>query len=71
MLVSSFLFGTISMFLRANKTLGVTGLGATLIAALLGGSQVAASGNGGQGPALAVDFFVLNLLLYSAVLVPG
>jgi sterol desaturase/sphingolipid hydroxylase (fatty acid hydroxylase superfamily) len=71
MLVSSFLLGTISTFLRANKTLGVTGLGCTLIAALLGGSQVAAAGYGEQdGPALAIDFFVLNLLLYSAVLVP-
>ena len=69
MLVASFLFGTMSTFLRANKTLGVTGLACTLIAALLGGSQVAA-GQGGKGPALAVDFFVLNLLLYSAVLVP-
>ena len=70
MLVSSFLFGTISSFLRANKTLGVTGLGCTLVAALLGGSQVAAAGYGDEGPALAIDFFVLNLLLYSAVLVP-
>jgi sterol desaturase/sphingolipid hydroxylase (fatty acid hydroxylase superfamily) len=70
MLVASFLFGTISSFLRANKTLAVTGLACTLVAALLGGSQAAAVYDGPNRPALAIDFFVLNLLLYSAVLVP-
>jgi sterol desaturase/sphingolipid hydroxylase (fatty acid hydroxylase superfamily) len=70
MLVASFLFGTISSFLRANKTLAVTGLACTLVAALFGGSQAAAVYDGPNRPALAIDFFVLNLLLYSAVLVP-
>jgi sterol desaturase/sphingolipid hydroxylase (fatty acid hydroxylase superfamily) len=71
MLVSSFLLGTVSAFLRANKALALTGIGFTLLAALLGGSRVAPAATM-QDPSswIAVDFFVLNLLLYSAVFVP-
>jgi hypothetical protein len=39
-LVAAFLLGTVSAFLRANKTLALTGIGFTLAAALIGGSQV-------------------------------
>ncbi len=70
-LVTSFLLGSVSAVLRANKTLAVTGLGFTLAAALLGGSSVALAGSvEGRESWLALDFFVLNLLLYSAVFVP-
>lgn len=70
-LVASFVLGSISAVLRANKTLAITGIGSTLAAALLGGSHVETSGSSGATPSwLAVDFFVLNLLLYSAVFVP-
>ncbi len=70
-LVSSFLLGTVSAFLRANKALALTGIGFTLVAALLGGSRVApAAAIEDPSSWLAVDFFVLNLLLYSAVFVP-
>src|SRR5688572_29305716 len=40
-LVASFLLGSASAFLRANKLLALTGIGFTLAAALLGGSGVA------------------------------
>jgi len=70
-LVVSFLLGSISAVLRANKTLAVIGIGCTLWAALLGGSRAQAGGGAGDGLSwLAVDFFVLNLLLYSAIFVP-
>jgi lathosterol oxidase len=69
-LVTSFLFGSISAVRRANKTLALTGLGFTLAAALLGGSRAAAGPVEGPASWIAVDFFVLNLLLYSAVFVP-
>ena len=68
-LVASFLTGSISAVLRANKTLAAVGIGSTLAAALLGGSQAGAGQAQGSAP-LAVDFFVLNLLLYSAIFVP-
>jgi lathosterol oxidase len=69
-LVTSFLLGSVSAVLRANKTLALTGLGFTLLAALLGGSAAVSAPAPGRESWLAVDFFVLNLLLYSAVFVP-
>jgi len=69
-LVASFLLGTVSAFLRANKALALIGIGFTLAAALLGGSQVPVGGEVTGRSWLGVDFFVLNLLLYSAVFIP-
>ncbi len=70
-LVGSFVLGSISAVLRANKALAFIGIGLTLAAALLGGSQAAAIAQApGGGSWLALDFFVLNLLLYSAVFIP-
>ena len=69
-LVASFLLGSTSIFLRANKMLGLTGIGFTLAAALIGGSQVPVDGERLTGTWLGLDFFVLNLLLYSAVFIP-
>src|SRR5262245_51527311 len=43
-LVASFLLGSVSAFLRANKTLALIGIGSTLVAALLGGSTVPVNG---------------------------
>lgn len=70
-LVAAFVLGSISAVLRRNKALALIGLGCTLAAALLGGSQPHADEAAGREDSwLAVDFFVLNLLLYSAVFVP-
>ena len=72
-LVASFLLGTVSAFLRGNKMLALVGIGFTLAAALLGGSSVPVeTGDGALGRSswLGVDFFVLSLLLYSAVFIP-
>ena len=69
-LVASFLLGTVSAFLRANKTLALVGIGFTLAASLLGGSQAPIGGDATGRSWFGVDFFVLNLLLYSAVFVP-
>ena len=69
-LVASFLLGTISAFLRANKMLALIGIGFTLAAALLGGSQLPVGSGSIHGSWLGLDFFVLNLLLYSAVFIP-
>ena len=70
LLVASFLLGTISAWLRANKMLALTGIAFTLVAALIGGSQVAAPPDEAGASWLGVDFFVLNLVLYSAVFIP-
>jgi lathosterol oxidase len=69
-LVLSFLLGSASAFLRANKALALTGIGFTLAAALFGGSRVPIEDGGGSGASLTLDFSVLNLMLYSAVFIP-
>ena len=69
-LVGAFLLGTISLSLRQNKALGVAGIAFTLAAALLGGSEVPVDRVRGSGPFLGLDWFLLNLMLYSAVFVP-
>jgi sterol desaturase/sphingolipid hydroxylase (fatty acid hydroxylase superfamily) len=70
-LVASFLLGSVSAVLRANKTLALIGIGFTLAAALLGGSRIVPGALAPEaGSGLTLDFFVLNLLLYSAVFVP-
>jgi sterol desaturase/sphingolipid hydroxylase (fatty acid hydroxylase superfamily) len=69
-LVTSFLLGSVSAVLRANKALAFIGIGFTLAAALLGGSGVPVEGDVGNASWLGLDFFVLNLLLYSAIFIP-
>jgi sterol desaturase/sphingolipid hydroxylase (fatty acid hydroxylase superfamily) len=69
-LVASFLLGSVSACLRRNKMLAFVGIGSTLAAALLGGSQVPIEGEiRGRAP-FGLDFFVLNLMLYAAVFIP-
>ncbi|MEX2142137.1 MAG: hypothetical protein WD894_22915, partial [Pirellulales bacterium] len=69
-LVASFLLGSASVCLRYNKALGLTGISLTLIAALLGGSRIPIDGELTEGPFLGLDWFLLNLILYSLVYVP-
>ena len=69
-LVWSFIAGVISVCLRRRKILGMTGISLTLVAALLGGSRVPIDGELQSGPFLGLDWFVLNLIAYSAVFVP-
>ncbi len=58
-LVGSFLMGTISICLRHNKALGLIGITLTLLAALLGGSQVPLGGEVTTEPFLGLDWFLL------------
>jgi lathosterol oxidase len=69
-LVSAFLLGVLSVCLRRAKWLGMTGIALTLLAALLGGSQVPIEGELTDGPFLGLDWFLLNLIAYSAVFIP-
>jgi sterol desaturase/sphingolipid hydroxylase (fatty acid hydroxylase superfamily) len=69
-LVWSFAAGVISVCLRRRKILGMTGIGLTLVAALLGGSHVPLEGELRSGPFLGLDWFLLNLMAYSAVFIP-
>lgn len=69
-LVSGFVLGAISLTLRRNKALGTVAITATLASALLGGSQVPLEGELRTGPFVGLDWFLLNLIVYSAVFVP-
>ena len=69
-LVGAFVLGAISLSLRRNKMLGTIGVLCTLIAALLGGSRVPVEGELQQGPFLGLDWFLLNLIVYSAIFIP-
>jgi sterol desaturase/sphingolipid hydroxylase (fatty acid hydroxylase superfamily) len=69
-LVSSFLLGSLSAVLRRNKMLGLTGISLTLVASLLGGAQAPLGEVESNRSYLGLDFFVLNLILYSAVFIP-
>jgi lathosterol oxidase len=69
-LVTSFLLGALSVCLRHRKILGLSGIVLTLLAALLGGSRVPLEGELTQGPFLGLDWFLLNLVAYSAVFIP-
>lgn len=69
-LVAAFVLGAVSLSLRRNKALGTVGVVATLGAALLGGSRIEVDGELRDGPFLGLDWFLLNLIAYSAVFVP-
>lgn len=69
-LVSAFLFGALSVCLRRHRALGAMGIGFTLLAALLGGSRVPIEGELTTGPFLGLDWFLLNVIVYSAVFIP-
>ena len=69
-LVAAFLLGIVSLTLRRNKLLGLVGITCTVLAAVLGGTtdlrQVSTTDSG----VLGLDWFLLNMLLYSAIYVP-
>jgi sterol desaturase/sphingolipid hydroxylase (fatty acid hydroxylase superfamily) len=69
-LVSAFLLGTLSVCLRHGSILGMSGMGLVLLAALLGGSRVPLDGERTHGPFLGLDWFLLNLIAYSAIFIP-
>ncbi len=69
-LVAAFVLGAVSLTLRRNKMLGTVGVVCTLAAALLGGSRVPVEGELRQGPFLGLDWFLLNLIVYSVIFIP-
>ena len=68
-LVSGFILGLLSTFLRRNKRLGLTGIALTTAGTLLGGSGAEIGATGGTR-ALGLDWFLLNLLVLALLFVP-
>ena len=69
-IAAAMLLGLISAFLRRKKVLALTGMLLALAATLLGGASVPINGPLGDGPAIGLDWFLLDLLLMTLLFSP-
>ncbi len=69
-IAAAMLLGVISAFLRRKKVLALTGMLLALAATLLGGASVPINGPLGDGPAIGLDWFLLDMLLMTLVFSP-
>jgi sterol desaturase/sphingolipid hydroxylase (fatty acid hydroxylase superfamily) len=71
LILGAIALGVVSAFLRRKKILGLTGMSFALFAALLGGSSVAINETTlHAGPAIGLDWFLLDLLLMTLIFSP-
>jgi sterol desaturase/sphingolipid hydroxylase (fatty acid hydroxylase superfamily) len=70
LIIGALVFGVIGSLLRRKKTLAVTGFLFAIAATLLGGSSVKVNGNLHDGPAIGLDWFLLDLFLMALIYVP-
>ena len=70
LLVGAFVLSAMSLVLRKGRALGTTGLTATMLAALLGGSKATALVPDPSPIFFGLDFFVLNVLFTGFLFVP-
>ena len=69
-IVGAAAFGIISSILRKKRVLALTGLLLAMTAAALGGSSVQINESLQDGPAIGLDWFLLDLLLTAVIFVP-
>jgi sterol desaturase/sphingolipid hydroxylase (fatty acid hydroxylase superfamily) len=70
LIVAAVLCGVIAAILRRKKVLSLTGIFLALAAAALGGSSVPINQTLTNGPAIGLDWFLLDLLLMALIYVP-
>jgi len=70
LIVGAVLLGIISSILRRKKILGLTGTLLAIAATALGGSSVRINPNLRDGPAIGLDWFLLDMLLMAIIYVP-
>jgi sterol desaturase/sphingolipid hydroxylase (fatty acid hydroxylase superfamily) len=70
LILGATVFGILSSILRRKKILAVTGLLLAIAATALGGSSVRINETLHDGPAIGLDWFLLDLLLTAAIYVP-
>lgn len=70
LIVGAFLFGIIASALRKKKTLAFTGMLLAIGATALGGSSVQINENLHNGPAIGLDWFLLDMFLMGIIYVP-
>ncbi|HXC49951.1 MAG TPA: sterol desaturase family protein [Candidatus Limnocylindrales bacterium] len=69
-IVAAIVLGVISAMLRRKKVLGLTGMLFALGATLLGGASVPINDTLHDGPAIGLDWFLLDLLLMTLIFSP-
>jgi len=70
LIVGAIVFAIISSIRRKKKTLALTGMLLAITATALGGSSVQINGPLHSGPAIGLDWFLLDLLLMALIYVP-
>ncbi|MBS1963724.1 MAG: sterol desaturase family protein [Bdellovibrionales bacterium] len=70
LIIASMAFGLTSAILRKKKVLGLTGMLLGLLATLLGGSSVQITEALHDGPAIGLDWFLLDLLMMTLIFSP-
>ena len=70
LIVCAFMFGILASALRKKKTLAFTGMLLAIGATALGGSSVQINENLGNGPAIGLDWFLLDMFLMAVIYVP-
>ena len=69
-IVGAIVFGVVSAMLRRKKTLALTGMVFALGATLLGGASVPINDSLREGPAIGLDWFLLDMLLMTLIFSP-
>ena len=69
-IVAAIIFGVVSAMLRRKKTLALTGMVFALGATLLGGASVPINEPLREGPAIGLDWFLLDMLLMTLIFSP-
>jgi sterol desaturase/sphingolipid hydroxylase (fatty acid hydroxylase superfamily) len=70
LIVAAILFGVVSAMLRRRKALALTGMMFALCAAVLGGADVQINQPLHNGPAIGLDWFLLDMLLMTLIFSP-
>src|SRR5579862_5531252 len=70
LIVAAVLFGVVSSILRKKKVLALTGMLLAFAAAALGGSSVPINETLTDGPAIGLDWFLLDMFLMALIYVP-
>jgi sterol desaturase/sphingolipid hydroxylase (fatty acid hydroxylase superfamily) len=69
-IIGAVFFGVVSAMLRRKKVLALTGMLCALGATLLGGASVPINEDLGNGPAIGLDWFLLDMLLMTLIFSP-
>jgi hypothetical protein len=70
LIIAALFFGVVSSILRKKKVLALTGMSLAFAAAALGGSSVPINQTLTDGPAIGLDWFLLDMFLMALIYVP-